>query len=170
MPKLIMIRGPAGTGKSAVSKILQKKLGNKTALIEMDKLYYDVLQNDTNHKMVLECAVKMADVFLKKEYNVILEGVFTVPFDKKKEKLEHDKLFKLAKKHKTKLNIFFLDVSLDKAIERAAKRHSAKLSKKKIAKLHSKTRTRRHDCEKVIETTNLSPAQVANRILKQIET
>lgn len=169
MPKLILIRGPAGTGKSTVSKLLQKKLGEKTALIEMDHLYYTVLQNDVNHKMVLDAVISMADVFLKNNYNIIFEGVFTVPFNKQTNKLEHDQIFKLAKKYNIDLKIIFLDVSLETAIERDKMRYgSKKLRKDYVSKLHAKTRARRHEREIVVNTENLTPLQIANRIIKLI--
>ena len=169
MVKLIILRGPAGTGKSTVAKLLQKKMGKKTALIEMDNIYYKVLQDDINHKMVLQSVVNMADIFLKNDYNVIFEGVFTVPYNKQKKTLEHNSLFKLAKKYNTKLNIFFLNVSLDIAIHRDESRHGfKKLRKDYVSKLHTKTCSRRHDCEIEINTNNLSPLQVVNRITKLI--
>ncbi|MBI4016264.1 MAG: AAA family ATPase [Candidatus Aenigmarchaeota archaeon] len=167
MPKLVMIRGPAGSGKSTCAKILQKKLGMNTALIEMDYLYYHILQNDVNHKMVFDCMVRMADIFLKNGYTVILEGVFTVPYNKKTQKLEHDKLYVLAKKHNVDLKIFFLDVSLERAIKRDIKRHGKKrLRAAYIQKLNEKTHARRHEHDIEINTSKLSSSQVVNKMLQ----
>jgi adenylylsulfate kinase-like enzyme len=169
MVKLILIRGPAGAGKSTIAKLLQKKMGKKTALIEMDNIYYNVLQNDINHEMVLQSVISMADIFLKNGYNVILEGVFTVPFDKQEKKLKHNLLFNLAKKHNTLLNIFFLNISLDIAIQRDKARHGFKrLRKNYISTLHEKTCARRHNSDIEITTDNFSPLEIVNKIMKLI--
>lgn len=50
MPYLVMTRGPAGAGKSTIAKLVRDKLGENTALIEMDYLYYQVLQNDLHSR------------------------------------------------------------------------------------------------------------------------
>ena len=166
---LLMIRGPAAAGKSVVAKALVKKLGKKTALIEMDHLYYQVLQNELDHELVLECATRMADTFLREGYTVVLEGVFTVPYDKKRHRLEHDKLYNLAKKYGIEMKIIFLDISLEKAITRDRQRHgSKKLRREFITKLHEKTHARRHNQDIEIDTSHLSVNQVVNLILKRI--
>ena len=42
MPNLYVITGPAGVGKSTVSKILAQKL-NKSSLIEGDEIYHQII-------------------------------------------------------------------------------------------------------------------------------
>ena len=163
---LILIRGPAAAGKSEAAKLLQKRLGKKTALIEMDKLYYEVLQNDIDHEMVLECAAKMADTFMAKGYDVIVEGVLTVPYDKNKEKLRLEKLTRSAKKHKTECKIFFFDVELPVALARDKERYGK--TRAFVKKLHRKTRDRKHPDEIRIDVSELSVKQTVNRIIKSL--
>jgi cytidylate kinase len=165
--KLIMVRGPAGSGKSTVGKILQKKLGDKTVLISTDQIYFHVLQGKSGTTLMIKCVVNMADFFLKNNYTVILEGTFNRPYNEETNKLEHDKLFALAKKHKMELMIMFLTTTLEKTSERVNQRTgNKKMPYGEIKRSYEKTHKRRHETDFEIDTTNLSPLRVVNRIIK----
>ena len=45
MPKLIILRGNSGSGKTTIAKELQKKFGKNTMLISQDVIRRDILKD-----------------------------------------------------------------------------------------------------------------------------
>lgn len=81
MSKLYIITGPAGVGKSTVSKRLAKKL-SKSALIEGDEIYHQVIGGytpawkDGNHLDVFwKVCVDMMRTYLESGYDVVFNYI-----------------------------------------------------------------------------------------------
>lgn len=62
MPKLIIIRGNSGSGKTSAAKVLQKKFGGNTMLISQDMIRREILYTkdgaDTKALPLLTCLLK----------------------------------------------------------------------------------------------------------------
>lgn len=81
MSKLYIITGPAGVGKSTVSKRLAKKL-SKSALIEGDEIYHQVIGGytpawkDGNHLDVFwKVCIDMMRTYLESGYDVVFNYI-----------------------------------------------------------------------------------------------
>lgn len=112
MPKLIIIRGPSGSGKSSVSKALLKTCEKPTLLIHEDEIRF-MFNNwkQPDHAASKELAVASILSGLKSGYDVIYEGISNVK--------TYDKYFQqIFKKHPTENYFFYLDVSFEESLRR----------------------------------------------------
>ncbi len=76
MPKLIIIRGNSGSGKSTVAKTLQRKIGRNTMLISQDIIRRETLWvNDGVGTMALPLIINMLQYGKAHCKVVILEGI-----------------------------------------------------------------------------------------------
>jgi adenylate kinase family enzyme len=120
MPKLIILRGNSGSGKSTVAKALFEQATKPTVLVEQDHYRFifkpagGTLNSKSIHKMI-KANVLTA---LEDDYDVILEGIFTV----KSWKVIFDEIFE---EHPDQNFIFCFDISFDETI----KRHRTKPNK-----------------------------------------
>jgi adenylate kinase family enzyme len=123
MKKIIIIRGPAGSGKTTTAKALHERTSETTAFLPFDFFRIDVAKNQKSaadiSTEIIEFATKK---FLDSGYIVILESIFNV--DKPLSK----RLFDSFKDNSdTKLFHIYLGISLDKAKERNRQRSKGKV-------------------------------------------
>lgn len=83
MPKLYVITGPAGVGKSTISKKLAE-ISSKSALIEGDDIYHQVITSyapawkQGNHlKIFWEICINIIKIYLNNNYDVIFNYIVT---------------------------------------------------------------------------------------------
>ena len=120
-PKLIMLRGPAGAGKSTTAKILLENASKKTCLIEQDyyRFIFRPYENGSKanaepiHNMILQNVL----IALNEGYNVILEGIFSTKSYKKI-------VDEILEVHPAENYFFYFDISLDETLRRHAQRPS----------------------------------------------
>lgn len=85
--KVIILRGPAGVGKSTISRIIQKKLGVNWTVIDVDqfKHYMPLKDGQSNRAERSKIAHDVSNFFAlemyKKNYGVILEEMYKKPFN-----------------------------------------------------------------------------------------
>jgi deoxyadenosine/deoxycytidine kinase len=116
MAKLIILRGPSGSGKSSVAKKLQDMLGAKTALVEQDYFRRFILrEKDTEDGIRTDLISTVAKFILSKGYNVILEGIF---YSKRYSGMFQE----ILEAHPRGNHCYYFDVSLEETL----KRHAAK--------------------------------------------
>lgn len=76
MPKLIMLRGNSGSGKSTVAKMLQQKLGRNTMLISQDMVRREILCVKDNIDTPAAALLKTLLQYGRRNCEiVILEGI-----------------------------------------------------------------------------------------------
>ena len=83
MPNLYVITGPAGVGKTTVSKILAQKL-NKSSLIEGDEIYHQIIGGyipawkDGNHLQTFwKVCINTIRIYLDDGFDVVFNYIIT---------------------------------------------------------------------------------------------
>lgn len=81
LPKLILIDGPMGSGKTTVSQLLQKRMEGLVALLSLDRFKRLVSNHKPDSKIHLSLAsdvgAAMTNQYLKQKVDVIVEKAFT---------------------------------------------------------------------------------------------
>ncbi len=121
MPKLIILRGNSGSGKSTVAKALreQSKSGRKIAIVEQDYLRRFVLkekEHDNGDNIAL--IKQTVEYALNHDYDVILEGILYTP--RYREVIIQ--LLGQAPDHW----VYYFDVSLKETLKRHETKHNAR--------------------------------------------
>ena len=71
----IILRGPAGFGKSTLAKEIQRRCRSKTAVIDTDIFNWSIVPGEDDKAVVYENVVTLASNYLRRSYNVIIEGL-----------------------------------------------------------------------------------------------
>lgn len=75
-PKLIILRGNSGSGKSTVAKTLRDGCAHKVALVEQDNIRRNVLrEKEADDAANIELIARVVEFALGCGYDVILEGI-----------------------------------------------------------------------------------------------
>lgn len=112
-PKLIIIRGPSASGKSAIAKAIKKRSDRPTVWIEQD-LFRTLSNEKVPTKLpVFEMIEANTLLTLKHGFDVILEGILNV---KKPGRLEmYDRIFQA---HPDENYIYYLNTSFEETVVR----------------------------------------------------
>lgn len=114
-PKLIILRGPAGSGKSTTAKILLNNATRKTCPIEQD--YYRFIfrpyanGSKANSVAIHEMIKGNILIALSEGYDVILEGILNA-------KSYKPMLQEILAKHPTENYMFYFDISFEETMRR----------------------------------------------------
>jgi adenylylsulfate kinase-like enzyme len=112
MPKLIILRGNSGSGKTTVANELRQRMGYGTALIEQDYIRRKLLrEKDRPGQPNIELIELITRFALERGSHVILEGILP-------EKHYGDMLRRLVKENMSKTYIYYFDVSFDETLRR----------------------------------------------------
>lgn len=112
MPKLVVIRGPSGSGKSSVAERLHKSCTQPTLLIHEDKVRF-MFSNwkQPDHTASKQLATAMILSGLNSDYDVIYEGISNIK--------TYDQYFQeIFTAHKADNYFFYLDVSFEETLKR----------------------------------------------------
>ena len=71
----IILRGPAGAGKSALAREIQVRCSSKTAVIGTDLFNWTIVPGEDDKAVVYENVVALARNYLHRGYNVMIEGL-----------------------------------------------------------------------------------------------
>jgi adenylate kinase family enzyme len=121
-PKLIIIRGPSGVGKSTVARAVKERSDRPTLLLEQDLFRPLFNKGGTDSDIpiweLIEASVKVG---LQHRYDVILEGILNVQKPGRLDFFEN-----LFRYHPEENYLFYLDASFDETL----KRHESRPDKK----------------------------------------
>lgn len=117
-PKLIVIRGNSGSGKSTIAKELRKRSKRKIAIVEQDYFRRFVLKEREDESADnIDLIFQTANFALTRGYDVILEGILAFhSYQAMLEKLKNvcpDRYF------------FYVDVSFEETLRRHATKPNA---------------------------------------------
>lgn len=169
-PFLIILDGPMGGGKSTIAKLLHDKIKDKTALISLDSLKRIVsgykLDSYEHINLAAKTGVAMTNLYLKEGINVIVEKAFT--------KEEFLKSFLNLIKTKSNIFIYQIEVPLNIGLARVKEREDKKETmpknklKEKITRNHMNYNQFKYKKARVFDSSKLSPRNIANSILKEV--
>ncbi|MFH0906297.1 MAG: zeta toxin family protein [archaeon] len=152
----IIIRGPAGVGKSSISNKLKEEIPNLIH-IDIDKFKHIISKesNTTRSKIAQDVGIFFIKQLIKNKYNIIVDEIF-------REKYYYQMIRVLEKNNYSVIKIF-LCASTKNLIKRDKKRLKNK-GKEIIIKLEKEIRPLNGDI--IIDTNNKSVRQIINQILK----
>ena len=160
MPNLYVITGPAGVGKSTVSKILAQKL-NKSSLIEGDEIYHQIIGGyipawkDGNHLQTFwKVCINTIRIYLDDGFDVVFNYIITP---------ENLKLLKNEFKNYT-IKFIVLLVDESTLLLRDKERPEDCQMKERCITLLNNFKNRNYDNNNILDTTNLSIQETVNLI------
>ena len=166
MKKIILIRGPICSGKSAVAGLLFKK-NNNSSLIDEDILKRTIERTKTpkwRSGLAFETALFLAEKLMRRKRTIIAD----IHSSKKDRYVGYKKL---ADKYNYTLHSFLLYPPLNVCIERNKLRDipdvAYKISRKNIEK-YWRVLYRVAD-EQIFNDSKIEPALIANKIFKKIK-
>lgn len=158
--KIIILRGPAGVGKSTLAALLKERLGDKWAHLDIDKLKHVISKDsgDIRSRIAHDVGIYFIEQLLANNLNIIIEEIFREEYYKK--------VLGLLKAHQAVIHKYFLAADVDTLMKRNNGRAKVK-DAATIQKLHKEIRP--FDGESIIDTATHSTAQAAELIMKDLE-
>ena len=160
MPSLYIITGPAGVGKSTVSKKLAQNL-SKSALIEGDEIYHQVIGGyipawkDGNHLQTFwKVCINIVKSYLKDGFDVVFNYIVTP---------ENLALLKNEFKNYT-IKFIVLLVDESTLLLRDKERPEDCQMKERCITLLNNFKNRNYNINNILDTTNLSIEETVNLI------
>jgi len=165
MKHLLILRGPSGAGKSTVAKILRNSMNGKTAVLCPDPFYHEISGKDMDREVIYGALYTLTEFYLKKGYNVILEGLMT---SVKKNRMRLDRFIRLGKNRSAKVSLFFFITCIDDCMKRR-ERLGYMISKKDVKQMYEKSMSSRRDDEIEIDVRSKRPKTIAKQIMSKIK-
>ena len=160
MPSLYIITGPAGVGKSTVSKKLAQNL-SKSALIEGDEIYHQVIGGyipawkEGNHLQTFwKVCINIVKSYLKDGFDVVFNYIITP---------ENLALLKNEFKNYT-IKFIVLLVDESTLLLRDKERPEDCQMKERCITLLNNFKNRNYNINNILDTTNLSIEETVNLI------
>lgn len=163
--KLIILRGPAGSGKTVVAKRLQKTLPARVAILTPDYFYWQVFPGEDNKELVNKILAFTIKSYIDEDYTVILEGI--LPLSENRSLIEE--IIKFCKKKRISYLPFFLNVSLETALKRnKMRKNEKKIKTEDIKNWFTVAKKGAIEGEKIIQIDNMSIEEVTALIRKSL--
>lgn len=123
-PKLVILRGNSGSGKSTVARLVREKLGEGTMLVPQDVVRREMLYvKDRIGNPAISLISKITLHGKEIGYNVVLEGILS-------KKLYGNMLNDLISEYSDSAYVFYMDVSFEETL----RRHNTKPNKHEYGK------------------------------------
>lgn len=157
---IIFINGSLNAGKSTIAELLKNKITN-TAIVEVDKLrnFVDWLPLEESIPLNLKNTSDIIKNFAKAGINAVIP----YPLSQR----NYDFLMGELKDFKDKIYVFTLSPDLETALSDRGERKLDEQEKERI-KYHYKIRLHQPIFGKIINNTNQTPEQTADKILSNI--
>ena len=160
MPNLYVITGPAGVGKSTVSKILAQKL-NKSSLIEGDEIYHQIIggyipawKNGNHLQTFWKICINTIRIYLDDGFDVVFNYIITP---------ENLELLKNEFKNYT-IKFIVLLINGSTLLLRDKERPKNCQMKERCITLLNNFKNRNYNIDNILDTTNLSIEETVNLI------
>lgn len=128
--KIILLRGPAGAGKSTIGEMLKDKLGENWVHLDIDKIKHFISRKSSQTRSSI--GHKVANYFIEElfnnGFNVIAEEIFVEEY--------YGQVLELAKKNDAVVYQFFLSAPLDTLVQRDLDREVKTKGKENVELLH----------------------------------
>jgi len=156
----IIIRGPAGTGKSEISNQLKQNISNLIHL-DIDKFKHIISKDSSTVRSTI--AHNVGSFFLKQlmenNFDVIIEEIFREDY--------YDEVLKILEEADYKVIKIFLTASKETLLKRNKERAKNK-GEEIISKLEQEIKPLNEDL--IIDTTNKTIEEIKSIILKKLNT
>ncbi len=166
MNKLIIIRGPPGSGKSTISLLVAKGLKEKTVVLPKDVIQFGfrfVGIDKSEHKS--DAVINnMTKYYLENSINVVIDSVFGG--DDLNERIK--KIERLAADRGAKLFIINLDVNLENSLKRNEMRKK-EMPNSEVKKWHNYFYKQPIQHGFILDNNNISEKNATNEIIKYIK-
>lgn len=166
VPRVMILRGPAAVGKTAVARKLSSLLsGAKRAYIAIDELQHFDLRRVSRDKLKLGVyhAAVLCRSFVREGFDVVVDYVFDQDLEFFIEKIFRSHVSKLAP---CVVQIFYLDASFE-VLERRNKERESPMRGEVLRELYEACDSAKggYPGETVIQTDKLSVKSTAMRLL-----
>lgn len=162
MKKIIILRGPAGAGKTTISRILQKKLN--AVIVNYDK---ELWKRNLNYVKKEKCVPEENFFTVNKEIiKKINDNIITGNYIVIEQNFYHKTcLLDLSENIKGEVFIFTLEADVEECIERDKKRKG--IGEEAVRDVHRMTSSFKHGIK--IDTKNKNPEITADEIISYLK-
>lgn len=164
-PKLIILDGARGAGKSTVSAILKEKMEN-TVFVGLDMIRNLVTKSkatDDFNAIAFDVIFSVTDSFLSNDVNIVIDSGITKERDKK--------LKDIVIKHNADIYMFYLSAPKEVLWERIQKRGEERNrmpNRERFDYTYSMQQAKDFSEFTEIDTTKFNPEQITDLILSKI--
>ncbi len=164
-PKLILLDGARGAGKSSVSVILKEKMEN-TVFVGLDMIRNLITKSkatDDFNAIAFDAIFSITDSFLSNNINIVIDSGITKERDKK--------LKDIAIKHNADVFMFYLSAPKEVLWERIQKRGEERNmmpNRERFDYTYSMQQSKDFSEYTEIDTTKLNPKEISDLILTKI--
>ena len=124
----VIIRGPAGAGKSTLARAVQAELSTKVAVIDTDIFNWQIVPGEEDKEVVYDNTVSLATHYIGYGYSVIIEGLILTG----EEGGAIARLRRIARGDRATLADFYCSVPKAEAVRRSERRER-QVSRDKIS-------------------------------------
>lgn len=158
MPKLIILRGNSGSGKTTVAKELQKRFGSNTMLISQDVVRRDMLKvKDGESTPAIPLMEELLLYGNRHSDIVILEGIMYADW--------YEPLFKLAVRlYDTRVYAYYFDLPFEETL----RRHQTKPNRNDFGETEMRRWWREKDFSDILNEVSIASDEDMESIVNNI--
>jgi len=156
----VIIRGPAGTGKSTIGELLKQKLPN-TVHVDIDK-FKNIISKDSSPqrtKIAHNVGTHFLNQLIEYKYNIIVEEIFREDY--------YAAVVDMLKNNNYKVLTVFLTTTLEVALQRDTERETKTKGEKIISQLHKEITSLGEDL--TIDTSEKNASEAVTIILEELK-
>jgi adenylate kinase family enzyme len=159
-PKLIIIRGNSGSGKSTVAKKLRETSQRKIALVEQDNIRRIILkEKEVDGGANIDLIAQTVEFALERGYDVILEGILNFS--------RYGKMLERLRSLCSDTHVYYFDISIEETLRRHATKSCADEFGEKELRAWYKYRDLTHFQGEVLVTEEPSLDQTVEKIIRE---
>lgn len=158
MPRLILLRGNSGSGKTTVARALQRRFGQNTMLISQDAVRRDMLRaKDGENTPALPLLTALLEYGAAHSGTTILEGILRADWYR-------PLLVRAAELYGENLYAYYFDLSFEETL----RRHQTKPNRAEFGEKELRDWWREKDFSDALQEQILPPEKNAEEIVEEI--